>query len=132
MISQDRSQGQSGNLCFSCFFLASAHSRKFQAVCVVERCVAGPHRAQSEINLVPLESWLCKESQQQLLYTAGPFLLLEKIARADSTLFTRSTDMTHVFSVVFIYLFCLLKAKHALSEEWKLQIPDDGRRLKWL
>lgn len=82
MISQDRSQGQSSNLCFSCFFLASAHLRKCQAVCVVERCVAEPHRAESEINLVPLENCLCKESQQQLLCTAGPFLLLEKIARA--------------------------------------------------
>lgn len=53
MISQDRSQGHSSNLCFSCFFLASAHLRKSQAVCLVERCVAGPHRAESEINLVP-------------------------------------------------------------------------------
>lgn len=75
MISQDRSQGQSSNLCFSCFFLASAHLRKSQAVCLVERCVAGPHRAESEINFVPLESWLCKESQQQLLHTTDPFLL---------------------------------------------------------
>lgn len=69
VISQDRSQGQSSNLCFSCFFLASAHLRKSQAVCLVERCVAGPHRAESEINLVPLKSCLCKESPQQLLHT---------------------------------------------------------------
>ena len=75
MISQDRSQGQSSNLCFSCFFLASAYLRKSQAVCLAERCVVGPHGAESEINLVPLKSRLCKASQQQLLPAADPFLL---------------------------------------------------------
>lgn len=49
MISQDRSQGQSSNFCFSCFFLASAHLGKSQAAYLVERCVAGPDRAEAEI-----------------------------------------------------------------------------------
>lgn len=38
--------------------------------------------------------------------------------------------MTHVFSVVFIRLLYLLKTKHVLSAEWKLQILADRRKLQ--
>jgi len=55
---------------------------------------------------------------------------LEKVARADSTLFKCGTDMTHVFSVVFVYLLYVLAAKHLLSEEWNLRIMADGRKLE--
>lgn len=38
--------------------------------------------------------------------------------------------MTHEFSVVFICLLYLLKTKHVLSVEWKLQILVDRRKLQ--
>lgn len=133
MISQDRSQGQSSNLCFSCFFLASAHLRKSQAVCLVERCVAGPHRAESEINFVPSKAGCVRSPSSSCCTLWILSYCLKKIARADSTLFKCDTDMTHVFSVVFIFffffciywkqsMFCLRSGSHKswLTEEsWK-------------
>lgn len=38
--------------------------------------------------------------------------------------------MTHVFSVVVFCLLYLLKTKHVLSAEWKLQILADRRKLQ--
>lgn len=74
-----------------------------------------------------------KLAVQGVLATAAAhhwFYCFEKIARADSALFKCDTDMTHVFSVVFIHLLYLLKTKHVLSAEWKLQILADRRKLQ--
>lgn len=73
MISQDRIQGQSSNLCCSSFFLGFCALKELPN-CVAERCAAGPHGAESEANLVLRES-SSTGSQQQLIHAPGSFLL---------------------------------------------------------
>lgn len=129
MISQDRSQGQSSNLCFSCF-LASALLGKSQAGCLVGKC-----RAASEINPAALRRGCGRNPgvsccSPPLLPEVSDPSWLPETAGADSACVQHDTDVTHGFPVLCICLLYLLQTKRVLSAEWKLQIPADRRRLE--